>query len=230
MGIELAQNFKMPFFSRNPGEFWRRWHTSLRKWMLDYLYVPLGGNKGSQFHYIMVMLFIFSFSGLWHGANVTFICWGLLNGLYFLPYILTNRLTRYKDVVAKGRLFPSFKEAGQMLFIFIIMTMTRIFFRSPNMTVARGITAKIFSASLFEAPVKIVLTTALIGLPMLAVEWIQREKLYVLQADTLFLGRYIPQSKAAQIFIKFAVYAIVIVAIYIWHKQKNMTEYYYFKF
>ena len=229
MGIELAQNFKMPFFSRNPGEFWRRWHTSLRKWMLDYLYVPLGGNQGSQLHYILVMLFIFSFSGLWHGANVTFICWGLLNGLYFLPYILTNRLTRYKDVVAKGRLFPSFKEAGQMLFIFVIMTMTRIFFRSPNMTVAKGITAKIFSASLFEAPVKLVATTVLIGLPMLAVEWIQRENLYVLQAGDTIMGRRV-QNKAAKFFIKFAVYVLVVVAIYIWHKQKNMTEYYYFKF
>jgi len=218
MGIDLAQNFKMPFFSRNPGEFWRRWHTSLRKWMLDYLYLPLGGNRGSKLQYIVVMLFIFSFSGLWHGANMTFVCWGLLNGIYFLPYILTDKLTRYHDVVAKGRWFPSGKEAMQLLLTFLLMNLTRIFFRAPDMTVAKGIAVKIFSAGLFEAPLALIVRNVAWCLPMIAFEWIQRERAYVLE-----IGK---NNRA----IRAAGYVLVGVLIYEFRAKINASEYYYFKF
>lgn len=218
LGIELTQNFKMPFFSRNPGEFWRRWHTSLRKWMLDYLYLPMGGNRGSKLQYVVVMLFIFSFSGLWHGANMTFVCWGLLNGIYFLPYILTDKLTRYKDVVAKGRLLPSGKEFLQLMLTFNLITLTRIFFRAPNMTVVKGLITKIFSASILAVPLKLVVTNVAICLPMLAFEWIQREKEYVLQISTKYPA------------VRIAGYITVIFLIYWLHKRQNTSEYYYFKF
>jgi D-alanyl-lipoteichoic acid acyltransferase DltB (MBOAT superfamily) len=218
LGIDIAQNFKMPFFSRNPGEFWRRWHTSLRKWMLDYLYLPLGGNRGSKVQYVLVMLFIFSFSGLWHGANMTFVCWGLLNGIYFLPYILTGKLTRYKDVVASGRLFPSGKEFLQLLLTFNLITLTRIFFRAPNMTVVKGLVVKIFSASILAVPMALVVKNVLICLPMLAFEWVQREKAYVLELSK------------TNIYIRIAGYVAVVVLIYIFHKRQNLSEYYYFKF
>jgi D-alanyl-lipoteichoic acid acyltransferase DltB (MBOAT superfamily) len=218
LGIDIAQNFKMPFFSRNPGEFWRRWHTSLRKWMLDYLYLPLGGNRGSKVQYVLVMLFIFSFSGLWHGANMTFVCWGLLNGIYFLPYILTDKLTRYKDVVASGRLFPSGKEFLQLLLTFNLITLTRIFFRAPNMTVVKGLVVKIFSASILAVPMALVVKNVLICLPMLAFEWVQREKAYVLELSK------------TNIYIRIAGYVAVVVLIYIFHKRQNLSEYYYFKF
>ncbi len=218
LGIDLAQNFKMPFFSRNPGEFWRRWHTSLRKWMLEYLYLPLGGNRGSKLKYVLVMLFIFSFSGLWHGANMTFVCWGLLNGIYFLPYILTDKLTRYKDVVAKGKLFPSGKEFMQLLLTFNLVTLTRIFFRAKDMTVAKGLIVKIFSFSLFAMPLMLVVKNVAICLPMLAFEWIQREKTYVLEISK------------KNIYIRVAGYIGIILLIYLLHKRQNTSEYYYFKF
>jgi alginate O-acetyltransferase complex protein AlgI len=218
MGIELAQNFKMPFFSRNPAEFWRRWHTSLRKWMLDYLYIPLGGNKSSTFVYILSMLFIFTFSGLWHGANMTFVCWGLLNGLYFVPYILTDKLTRYKNVVAEGKLIPSLREFLQMSLTFFLMSLTRIFFRAPNMTVAKGIAVRIFSPGILAAPMTIVVKSVAICMPMLAFEWVQREKLYVLQISKKYPA------------LRIAGYITVIVLIWLLHKKQNMSEYYYFKF
>jgi alginate O-acetyltransferase complex protein AlgI len=218
LGIDIAQNFKMPFFSRNPGEFWRRWHTSLRKWMLDYLYLPLGGNRGTQLQYVLVMLFIFSFSGLWHGANFTFVCWGLLNGVYFLPYILANKLTRYKDVVARGKLFPSGKEFLQMLLTFNLISLTRIFFRAPNMTVAKGLVVKIFSAGILAVPMMLVVKNVAICLPMLAFEWIQREKDYFLKLSK------------NNIYIRVAGYIVVIALIYFLRKRQNTSEYYYFKF
>jgi D-alanyl-lipoteichoic acid acyltransferase DltB (MBOAT superfamily) len=218
MGIELTQNFKMPFFSRNPGEFWRRWHTSLRKWMLDYLYLPMGGNRGGKVKYITVMLFIFSFSGLWHGANMTFVCWGLLNGLYFIPYILTDKLTRYKDVVAAGRLFPTAKEALQLALTFLLMTTTRIFFRAPNMTVVKGLAAKIFSVGIVAAPLMLVVRNVAWCLPMIAFEWIQRERPYVLEVSKKHLA------------LRMVAYAVVIVLIYQYRAKINASEYYYFKF
>lgn len=218
MGIELTQNFKMPFFSRNPGEFWRRWHTSLRKWMLDYLYLPMGGNRGGKVKYIAVMLFIFTFSGLWHGANMTFVCWGLLNGLYFIPYILTDKLTRYKDVVAAGRLFPTAKEALQLVVTFLLMTTTRIFFRAPNMTVVKGLAAKIFSAGIVAAPLMLVVRNVAWCLPMIAFEWIQRERPYVLEVSRKHLA------------LRMVAYAVVIVLIYQYRAKINASEYYYFKF
>jgi D-alanyl-lipoteichoic acid acyltransferase DltB (MBOAT superfamily) len=218
MGIELTQNFKMPFFSRNPGEFWRRWHTSLRKWMLDYLYLPMGGNRGGKVKYITVMLFIFSFSGLWHGANMTFVCWGLLNGLYFIPYILTDKLTRYKDVVAAGRLFPTAKQALQLVVTFLLMTTTRIFFRAPNMTVVKGLAAKIFSVGIVAAPLMLVVRNVAWCLPMIAFEWIQRERPYVLEVSKKHLA------------LRMVAYAIVIVLIYQYRAKINASEYYYFKF
>ena len=218
LGIELTQNFKMPFFSRNPGEFWRRWHTSLRKWMLDYIYLPMGGNKGSKWHYILLILFIFSFSGLWHGANYTFICWGLINGLYFVPYILTDSLTRYKDPPAKGKVLPSFKEAMQIVLTFNLVTITRIFFRSPDIYVVQAFFEKIFSASFFTVPLPVVAQKVAWCMPMLLVEWVQRERAYVLQMPRFNIP------------VKVIIYVLVITLIYYFHKTLNTSEYYYFKF
>ena len=218
LGIELTQNFRMPFFSRNPSEFWRRWHTSLRKWMLDYIYLPMGGNKGSKTKYVMLMLFIFSFSGLWHGANYTFICWGLLNGIYFLPYILTDTLTRHNDPPAKGKLLPSFKELMQILLTFNLITISRVFFRAPDIFVVRDFFLKIFSPSLLSMPLPLIVRNVGWCLPMLAVEWVQRERRYVLEMPRL------------NIYIRALVYIGIITAIYFFCKKQNTTEYYYFKF
>ena len=218
LGIELAKNFRMPFFSRNPGEFWRRWHTSLRKWFLDYIYLPLGGKKGSMAHYILLILFIFSFSGLWHGANYTFICWGFLNGLYFVPYILTGTLTRYKEPVAAGRMLPTVKEIFQVLLTFNLVTISRVFFRSPDIHVAADFFSKICSPSFFQVPLRLVTNNVLWCMPMLAIEWIQREKDYVLDARKLNIS------------FRLIIFGAVIAAIWYFHKQMNTTEYYYFKF
>ena len=218
LGIELTKNFRMPFFSRNPGEFWRRWHTSLRKWFLDYIYIPMGGKEISIAKYIALILFIFSFSGLWHGANYTFICWGFLNGLYFVPYILTGTLTRYKAPVAAGRIFPTVKEFFQVLLTFNLVTISRVFFRSPDIHVAADFFSKICSKSFFQAPLHLVTTNLIWCIPMLVVEWIQREKDYVLEAKKL------------NIFIRIIIFGVVIAATWYFHKQMNTTEYYYFKF
>src|SRR5690606_10689844 len=109
-GFNLMQNFAFPYFSRDIAEFWRRWHISLSTWFRDYVYIPLGGSKGSISKKIRNIFIIFIVSGFWHGANWTFIVWGALNALFFLPLMLTNKNRRNIDVISDKKFLPSFIE------------------------------------------------------------------------------------------------------------------------
>ncbi|WP_315817933.1 MBOAT family O-acyltransferase [Paraflavitalea speifideaquila] len=110
LGFELLRNFSFPYFSRDIAEFWRRWHISLSSWFRDYLYIPLGGSKGARWKTIRNIFIIFLISGFWHGANWTFIAWGALHAIFIVPLVLFNRNRRHVDIVAKGKLLPSFRE------------------------------------------------------------------------------------------------------------------------
>lgn len=91
MGFDLMKNFNRPYFSFSVSEFWSRWHISLSTWFRDYLYIPLGGSKNGKIHHLRNLLITFLISGLWHGANWTFIVWGGLNGLYLIFEIILNK-------------------------------------------------------------------------------------------------------------------------------------------
>ena len=91
-GFELMSNFKFPYFSRDIGEFWRRWHISLSTWFRDYLYIPLGGSKGGKWLSIRNIFIIFIVSGFWHGANWTFIMWGLIHAMLYIPLFLRGKI------------------------------------------------------------------------------------------------------------------------------------------
>jgi alginate O-acetyltransferase complex protein AlgI len=135
-GIDLLRNFNFPYFSRDIAEFWRRWHISLSSWFRDYLYIPLGGNQGSLAKKIRNTFIIFLVSGFWHGANWTFIVWGGLNALYFLPLLIRQKNRTHLSIVAQGRFFPTFKELFQMLFTFGMTTLAWVFFRAATVTEA----------------------------------------------------------------------------------------------
>lgn len=132
-GFNLMQNFATPYFSRDIAEFWRRWHISLSTWFRDYLYIPLGGSRGSKWHQVRNVFIIFIVSGFWHGANWTFIIWGGLNAIYFLPLLLLkmNR-THVTSVVAERRELPTIKEFFQILFTFIQTVFAWVLFRSKS--------------------------------------------------------------------------------------------------
>ncbi len=150
-GFNLKQNFAFPYFSRDIAEFWRRWHISLSSWFRDYLYIPLGGSRGKTRNKIRNVFIIFLVSGFWHGANWTFIIWGALNALYFLPIFITNNNRNNLNIVSQGQYLPNLKEFLLMSLTFILTVFAWIFFRAENIGHAISYINNIFSPTLFES-------------------------------------------------------------------------------
>jgi alginate O-acetyltransferase complex protein AlgI len=147
LGFDLMQNFAFPYFSRDVAEFWRRWHISLSTWFRDYLYIPLGGSKGGTATKVRNTFAIFLVSGFWHGANWTFIFWGLLNALYFLPLLLTNSNRVNSEIVSASGFFPTLADFFRIIGTFILTAFAWIFFRAENLTHACEYVAGIFSGT-----------------------------------------------------------------------------------
>lgn len=135
-GIDLLRNFNYPYFSRDIAEFWRRWHISLSSWFRDYLYIPLGGSRGSMMMKIRNTFIIFLVSGFWHGANWTFIVWGALHAIYFLPLLITQNNRNHIESVAKGKSLPTFRELTSMLLTFCLTALAWVFFRAKTVSEA----------------------------------------------------------------------------------------------
>ena len=133
LGFELMSNFKFPYFSRNIGEFWRRWHISLSTWFRDYLYIPLGGSQEGKWKSIRNIFIIFLVSGFWHGANWSFIFWGLFHSILFLPTFMFNKNRNYtSSIIAANTLLPSLKEFINVVTTFLLVTIGWVFFRSES--------------------------------------------------------------------------------------------------
>ncbi|CAH0995977.1 Peptidoglycan O-acetyltransferase [Emticicia aquatica] len=183
-GIELLRNFAFPYFSRDIAEFWRRWHISLSAWFRDYLYIPLGGSKGGTWMKVRNTFIIFIVSGFWHGANWTFIIWGTLNAVYFLPLLLTNSNRNNLETVAQGKYFPTIRELLSMLITFSLTLLAWIFFRAASLQHALSYISEIFSSSLFTVPqlddLYRALTTIMLVIGFVFVEWIGREQQYAI--------------------------------------------------
>ncbi|MBP6618932.1 MAG: MBOAT family protein [Leadbetterella sp.] len=184
-GMELLRNFAFPYFSRDIAEFWRRWHISLSTWFRDYLYIPLGGSKGSLGKKIRNTFIIFIVSGFWHGANWTFIIWGAINALLFLPLLISKNNRNNLETVAQGKLFPNTKEVFQMVVTFHFTLLAWVFFRAESVSHAFSYISKIFSASLFTIPHFEGQNKALVTLTLvfgfMVVEWMGREQQFALQ-------------------------------------------------
>lgn len=191
-GFDLKQNFAFPYFSRDIAEFWRRWHISLSTWFRDYLYIPLGGSRGSTWFVLRNVALIFIVSGFWHGAKWTFIIWGALNALYFLPLVLRKKHRTNLDTVAQGKLLPSLKECMQMGLTFTMTVLAWVFFRAESIEHAISCLSTIFSKSLFTMPyaygigMQQVALTLIFILIMSLIEWFGRMKKHALELGTSY--------------------------------------------
>ncbi len=203
MGFDLLKNFSFPYFSRNLAEFWKRWHISLSSWFRDYLYIPLGGNKAGTFKRVVNVMIVFLVSGFWHGANWTFIAWGVLNSIFVVidNFILK---TKFEGVVANGRKIPSLKELAQVLSTFLLVSILWIFFRAETITEAADYIKRIFSDALFKLPeVRPSIVFILIFI-LLIFEWLGRHR------DFAFQNMYNIKSKYLRWFIYNAILAIIL--------------------
>lgn len=131
-GIDLLKNFNYPYFSRDIAEFWRRWHISLTTWFRDYLYIPLGGSKGSKLFQVRNTFIIFLVSGFWHGASWTYIAWGFVNALYFIPLLLLKRNRKNLDEYTLALNLDSLRTLFNILLTFTITCFAWIFFRAKT--------------------------------------------------------------------------------------------------
>ncbi len=218
MGIELLRNFAFPYFSRDIAEFWRRWHISLSTWFRDYLYFPLGGSRGNMWLKVRNTFIIFIVSGFWHGANWTFIAWGALNAIYFLPLLLTNNNRVHIETVAQGKHLPDLKEIAQMLLTFSMTVLAWIFFRANNIGHALSYIREIFSSSLFTVPSILPGTTLLLVTIFMVIEWIGRGEQFALAHIGLTWKRP----------VRYLLYYILIAAIF-WFGGKEQ-QFIYFQF
>jgi len=221
-GIDLLRNFAFPYFSRDFAEFWRRWHISLSSWFKDYLYIPLGGSKGGKWMRIRNTFIIFIVSGFWHGANWTFVVWGLLNAIFIMPSIIMGTHRNNMEIVSKGRQWPTLHEFLQIIITFGLTVFAWIFFRAENITHAYHYISGIFSESLLELPTfeekkKAIVTLVLIVIFML-IEWKGRENQYAIEK----LGLHWKKP------IRYAMYYAIIIAIF-WFGG-NVQQFIYFQF
>ena len=214
-GFELMSNFKFPYFSRDIGEFWRRWHISLSTWFRDYLYIPLGGSKRGKWLSIRNIFIIFIVSGFWHGANWTFIIWGLVHAVFYIPLFLKGKNRQYtSSVVAEDRWFPTIKELFQMGFTFLSTTIAWVFFRSENVSEAFNFLFKMV------LEIKIPLTNRggfIFILIFILIEWFMRKN-----EKNLF--------RIKSVYIRWLVYIFLSYTIFSDFKMIDLTQFIYFSF
>lgn len=189
-GIDLMRNFNFPYFSRSIPEFWRRWHISLMTWFRDYVYIPLGGNRCGRWLNIRNVIIVWAISGLWHGANWTFVCWGLYHGVLLVVYNLFGWNQKYDHTVAFGKWLPSIKEGLLIGLTFLLVMIGWIMFRSQSVAESLSYLTGILSPSMVDSTgcmnvlrdYMLELYFIVPSIIILAMsEWIQREKQHALQ-------------------------------------------------
>lgn len=146
MGIRLMKNFDHPYEATTIKEFWDRWHISLSGWFRDYLYIPLGGNRCARWRYLMNLMIVFAVSGLWHGANWTYVIWGLLHGVYRVVGALTYK-ARNKLVERAGFSVshPAVAWVRRVL-TFLLVCFAWLFFRANTVSDAFVLIGRIFTS------------------------------------------------------------------------------------
>ena len=181
-GINLMRNFNFPYFSRDIAEFWRKWHISLTTWFRDYIYIPLGGSRCAKWKVMRNTMIIFLVSGLWHGANWTFVVWGAYHALLFFPLMILGLNRKYTNTVAHGKLLPSITEFIQMALTFLLVVIGWIIFRAENISQAWDYIVRMVTEFNIGMP-----SNHRSALPwvfiLLLVEWLQRDKQHGLQIE-----------------------------------------------
>ncbi len=214
-GINLRDNFLTPYFSRNVAEFWKRWHISLNTWFVDYVYIPLGGSREGRWNTIRNTFVIFLLSGLWHGANWTYVGWGAYHALLFVPLIGLGLTKKYRDTA-------TWQQLPQMLLTFTLVVIGWIIFRAPSIAEAWHYILAMSNKSLLSVPW---LMTRGFYIPlfisiiiMFVFEWMGRKDGYGLA--------WLRGKKGV---LQLAVYYFFMILIYAWQSSEEI-QFIYFQF
>jgi len=234
LGIELMENFKRPFHAKSFAELWSRWHISLTTWFRDYLYFPLGGNRVKLARYCFNLMLVFVVSGLWHGANWTFVVWGVLNGIYILAAALSSPL------LAKARHYLQintqnlFYKLFQVISTFFLFCFSLIFFRADTLDTAIYIINKIASDThIYVNPVAVwqnvlvLLANSRFG-SELAVSLIF---ILILEIVELIERKIVIWHKIATypLYIRIGLYTLLLIVL-IWFRYAGSSQFIYFQF
>jgi len=218
-GFDLMRNFNYPYFSRDIAEFWRRWHISLSTWFRDYLYIPIGGSRGSKLKQLRNVIIIFVVSGFWHGPNWTFVIWGLLNALYFIPLLLQGKNRRNLDEIPTNKFrVPNIKVLFQIASTFILTTVAWVFFRSETLFDAFEYLKRIVLFEEFKFVKYLSIERYAIELiPILfllvVIEWFSKEKEHPIMGKYVLVKLY-----------------VVILLIIVFGVYSNPSDFIYFQF
>ena len=192
LGFRITRNFNCPFFALNVADFWRRWHMSLTSWVTDYVFTPLNfrfrhwGKVGMIIAIIVNMVVV----GLWHGANWTFVVFGLYHGLLFIPLVLSGAFMK-KDQLRTNKIgLPVLKDFGRILLTFVLVVVGVIIFRAESVGMAWEYVCGMFTSSIFvfeDIPRKVLAYIII----MLIIEWLHREKSHGMEVgDSFFIIRW----------------------------------------
>lgn len=204
-GINLMRNFNFPYFSRSMPEFWRRWHISLMTWFRDYVYFPLGGSRCSKLKNVRNIFVVWGISGLWHGANWTFIFWGIFHACLLVVYNILGINTKYEHEVRYKRFLPKISELFQMAITFLFAVIGWIIFRAEDMSQAYHYICHMFY-TFFDSPhVSFEKSALYMAMMLFFVEWLQRDKQHVLQFPQNCFWGLRP--------VRWAVYLLIVVFI-----------------
>jgi len=225
LGFEITKNFNFPFFAQNIADYWRRWHISLTSWLTEYVFTPLS----IKFRYygkiglILAIIINFIIVGAWHGANWTFIVFGLINGIYFIPLILKNKMNKTKKNKT-DRILPTFREFFNIIKTFTLITLSLIVFRSNSISDAYNYFIHIFSNSFIATPKidvqnNLIVISLAMSVLMFIVEWLGKNQDYAL--ETLL-------EKKPMLF-RWLFYSIIIFLI-VMYAQTTQTAFIYFQF
>lgn len=215
LGIRIMDNFRMPFLSRNMAELWRRWHISLNTWFRDYVYIPLGGSREGRWKHIRNIFIVFLLSGLWHGANWTFVAWGLFLALCFVPRVLLGKGKDARDFKDNRTL----QDWGGTLMTFVLFVISFIFFRAPDIGSALQYICHTlsFASPRLYYPGRMLTPTLCAILFMMVMEWLQRSRAHSLD----FEGR-------CPAVVRLAVYYLLMAMIVLFSGQAQTFIYFQF--
>jgi alginate O-acetyltransferase complex protein AlgI len=228
-GIRLPENFDAPYLARSIRDFWRRWHISLSSWFRDYLYIPLGGSRRGRLRAWFNVLVVFAVSGLWHGAALTFLVWGLLNGVYQV----LEGLLRRPAARLRGRLGLREDAAplrwAQTALTFLLLTVTWVFFRAESLSQALLILRRIATLAGGVFP----LGFAALGLTRIRLAAVGLCALALFVCEATGWGRALPARLCGRVWPRYAVWALLVLAVAVFGAYGSgyrAQEFVYFRF